>query len=70
MFICEACLNNYQNVTVFRSYGKCEDCGEIGSCADIHHSVLRKVGFIDQYGIKFDTAEDCLAFNKTTSLEK
>lgn len=45
MFYCDTCQkkNNWPT-SITRSQGKCESCGEVGSCHDVHHSCLPRKG--------------------------
>ncbi len=38
MFVCNKCVDGIGAFAIPTSYGKCEECGRTGSCADIHHS--------------------------------
>ena len=45
MFICEECAKGKVDSFWFSlgmglSRGKCEFCGEVGNCVDVHHSQL------------------------------
>jgi hypothetical protein len=42
MFICEECLENYNNWGIPRSMGPCEDCGHTRVCADIPSKYLER----------------------------
>lgn len=43
MFICEKCLEKYEEVIhLSGSYGPCELCGKTASCADIHGALKLK----------------------------
>lgn len=43
MFICEKCLEQYDNEGIMLSWGKCEDCGKIAACYEIRYDLLRKI---------------------------
>jgi len=40
MFICDKCLEKFNNWGLIRSYGRCEICGVIQSCYDIPSKYL------------------------------
>ena len=52
MFVCQRCLNNYEEVLCrLSSFGKCEVCGSTLLCADVNSSSLIKKIKVDKFGV-------------------